>query len=257
MQFTREEEITAELNMTEEDLEKYDKLKKNYEDPTYEVVSSVFRALSRKKIIGAGSFQSRDGHPGIKANLKAVQGDLFMLEKYIFFVSKQPTLIEIQDIHQVVFSRVGASMGAAAARTFDLKIIPKNGADLNFSSINKEEHEVTEAYLKDKKVRVKNEMVPDADLLLADAGMDDDDDDEDMASIDSDDGPRRAPRAPGDDDESEEDGMHFPVLYTTQSRRLTHRSFCRRLPSLRLRFWLTYGYRLGRFWCSDRLRRIR
>ncbi|TEB20664.1 SSrecog-domain-containing protein [Coprinellus micaceus] len=205
MQFTREEEITAELNMTEEDLEKYDKLKKNYEDPTYEVVSSVFRALSRKKIIGAGSFQSRDGHPGIKANLKAVQGDLFMLEKYIFFVSKQPTLIEIQDIHQVVFSRVGASMGAAAARTFDLKIIPKNGADLNFSSINKEEHEVTEAYLKDKKVRVKNEMVPDADLLLADAGMDDDDDDEDMASIDSDDGPRRAPRAPGDDDESEED----------------------------------------------------
>lgn len=218
MQFTREEEITAELNMSDEDLEKYDKLKKNYEDPTYEVVSGVFRALSRKKIIGAGSFQSRDGHPGIKANLKAVQGDLFMLEKYVFFVSKQPTLIEIQDIDKAVFSRVGASMGAAAARTFDLKIVTKTGPEFNFSSINKEEHEVTEAYLKDKKVRVKNEMVPDAELLLADAGVDDDDD-EDMASIDSDDGPRRASRAGGDDEESEEDGaslrnaFHSSLLY--------------------------------------------
>jgi len=73
MQFTREEEITAELNMSEyvtkfylhlhllklyrEDLAKYEKLKKNYEDPTYEVVSSVFRALAAKKIIGSGSFQ--------------------------------------------------------------------------------------------------------------------------------------------------------------------------------------------------------
>ncbi|KAJ3546917.1 hypothetical protein NMY22_g1851 [Coprinellus aureogranulatus] len=208
MQFTREEEITAELNMTDEDLEKYDKLKKNYEDPTYEVISSVFRALSRKKIIGAGSFQSRDGHPGIKANLKAVQGDLFMLEKYIFFVSKQPTLIEIQDIDKAVFSRVGASMGAAAARTFDLKIVTKSGPELTFSSINKEEHEVTEAYLKDKKVRVKNEMVPDADLLLADAGVDDDDDDDDMASIASDDAPRRAPRT-GDDDDLESDDYDF------------------------------------------------
>ncbi|RXW17795.1 hypothetical protein EST38_g8054 [Candolleomyces aberdarensis] len=208
MQFTREEEITAELNMTEEDIAKYDKLKKNYEDPTYEVISTVFRALSKKKIVGAGSFQSRDGHPGIKANLKAVQGDLFMLEKYIFFVSKQPTLIEIQDIHQAVFSRVGANMGAAASRTFDLKIVTKSGPEYNFTSINKEEHEVTEAYLMDKKVRVKNEMVPDADLL-ASAIVDDDDDDEDMQSVVSSDeeGGRRprVSRGGGDDEDSEED----------------------------------------------------
>ena len=39
-----------------EDIEKYERLKKNYEDPTFEVVSGVFRALANKKIIGAGSF---------------------------------------------------------------------------------------------------------------------------------------------------------------------------------------------------------
>ncbi|KAF8625924.1 hypothetical protein AX17_006650 [Amanita inopinata Kibby_2008] len=203
MQFSREEEITAELNMSEEDIAKYDRLKKNYEDPTFEVVSGVFRALARKKIIGAGSFQSRDGHPGIKANLKAIQGDLFMLEKYVFFVSKQPTLIELSDIHQVVFSRVGASMGAAAARTFDLKIVTKEGQELNFTSINKEEHEPTETYLKEKKIKVKNEMVPDADLLLAAAAGEDDD--EDMQSVESDDSRPRTKKARMDDEDSEVD----------------------------------------------------
>lgn len=102
-------------------------------------------------------------------------------------------------------------MGAAASRTFDLKIVTKSGPEYNFTSINKEEHEVTEAYLKDKKVRVKNEMVPDAELLLASAGVDaDDDDDDDMSVVSTDEeGGRRArvSRAGGDDEDSEEDGM--------------------------------------------------
>jgi structure-specific recognition protein 1 len=159
---------------------------------------------------------SRDGHPGIKANLKATQGDLFLLEKYVFFVSKQPSLIEIADIHQVIFSRVGASMGAAAARTFDMKIVTKSGPEHNFSSINKEDHEPVESYLKDKKVRVKNEMIPDADLLLAAAAGDDDDDD--MQSVSSDDGPPRIKASRGaDDEDSSEDGAFHASLFFVYS----------------------------------------
>ncbi|PPQ70850.1 LOW QUALITY PROTEIN: hypothetical protein CVT25_003950 [Psilocybe cyanescens] len=174
MQFTREKEITAELNMSEEDLAKYDgKLKKNYEDPTYVIVSSVFRALAGKKIIGSASFQSRDGHPGLKANLKAIQGDLFMLECYSFFFSKQPLLIELADIQQVTFSRVGSSAAASTAgRTFDIKTTTKaGGPEYLFTSINKE-HEVTEVYLRD------------ADFLMKAVVDDEDDEDEDMQSED-------------------------------------------------------------------------
>ncbi|TFK91854.1 SSrecog-domain-containing protein [Polyporus arcularius HHB13444] len=199
MQFNREEEITAELNMAEEEIAKYDRLKKNYEDPTYEVVSGVFRALSKKKIIGAGSFQSRTGHPSLKANLKAVQGDLFLLEKYIFFVSKQPTLIELSDIHQVVFSRLGAGMGATAARTFDVKIVLKSGGDFTFTSLNKEEHEPFNAYLVEKKVKTKNELM-EGELLLAE------DEDEEMQSVASSGEEVPKPRRGDDeDDDSEED----------------------------------------------------
>ncbi|KAI0629734.1 structure-specific recognition protein-domain-containing protein [Trametes polyzona] len=199
MQFNREEEITAELNMAEEEIAKYEKLKKNYEDPTFEVVSGVFRALSKKKIIGAGNFQSRDGHPSVKANLKAVQGDLFMLEKYIFFVSKQPTLIELSDIHQVVFSRLGAGLGATAARTFDLKIVTKNGPEYTFTSINKEEYDHVNGYLQEKKVKTKNEMM-EGELIMAP-----DDDDEEMQSVASSGEEVPKPRLGGDDDDSEED----------------------------------------------------
>lgn len=49
--------LLAELSYTREEIAKHDRLKKNYEDPTFEVVSGVFRALSKKKIIGSGTFQ--------------------------------------------------------------------------------------------------------------------------------------------------------------------------------------------------------
>ena len=40
-----------------EEIAKFERLDKHYEKPTFEVVSSVFRALSKKKITSAGSFQ--------------------------------------------------------------------------------------------------------------------------------------------------------------------------------------------------------
>ena len=104
---------------------------------------------------------------------------------------------------------MGAGSGASTGRTFDLKIVTKSGPEHNFTSINRDEHEITETYLKDKKVRVKNEMVPDGDLLLAAvAGDDDDDDMQSVISSDSDhgkSGEKKVPRK-DDDDSSEEDG---------------------------------------------------
>jgi structure-specific recognition protein 1 len=99
-----------------------------------------------------------------------------------------------------VFSRV--SQGTVA-RTFDLKIVTKSGPEYMFVSINKEELEPTETYLKEKKIRIK-EIVPDAELVMA-AG--DDDDDDDMQSVDSDEDKRpRIKSAKDDDEDSSEDG---------------------------------------------------
>ena len=73
-----------------------------------------------------------------------------MLDKFIFFVSKQLMLIEISDIPHVAFSRVSAD--DTLVRTFDMQIITKHGSEYTFTSINKEGHELTDTSLKDKKV---------------------------------------------------------------------------------------------------------
>ena len=155
-----------------------------------------------------------------------------MLEKYIFFVSKQPTLVDLSDIHQCVFSRVGASMGASAARTFDLKIVTKSGPEYTFTSINKEEHEPVETFLKDKKVKIKNEMVADVDMMMAAGGGDSD---EEIQSVASSGDEQPKPRVSRDEDDSEEGGPNARASwanteYICQTRISRRRRVIRVLP---------------------------
>ncbi|KAH7336961.1 FACT complex subunit POB3 [Rhizoctonia solani] len=202
MLFGRDEDLETEIQMDEEQLAtKYEgKLEKKYDGPAHEVVSRIFRGLSGKKIIAPTTFRSHEEMYGVKCNLKAVQGTLFPLEKSLFFVAKQPHLVEFTDIHQVVFSRMGS--GTASARTFDLKVVSKTGPEVTFTSINKEEHDPIENYLTSKKVRTKNEM---ADLDLLGAAVGGDSDDDEMQSVASDGSERPKPRAMDSDDDSAED----------------------------------------------------
>ena len=42
---------------------------------------------------------------GIKANVKAVQGELYFLEKGLIFIAKQPILIDFSKTESISFSR--------------------------------------------------------------------------------------------------------------------------------------------------------
>jgi len=55
-----------------EEIAKLDRLEKHYEKPTFEVVSSVFRALSKKKIVSAGSFQRQALFASLKNCLRLI-----------------------------------------------------------------------------------------------------------------------------------------------------------------------------------------
>ena len=92
---------------------------------------------------------------------------------------------------------------ATTARTFDLVVSTRSGPEHTFSSINKEEHEGIESYLKDKKIRVKNRMAEE----LAPAV---DDDDDEMQSVASSGEEVPLPRTGGDDDDSEEGNCPYP-----------------------------------------------
>jgi structure-specific recognition protein 1 len=48
---------------------------------------------------------SAQGVNGLKANVKAVQGELYFLEKGLIFIAKQPILIDFSKTQQISFSR--------------------------------------------------------------------------------------------------------------------------------------------------------
>jgi structure-specific recognition protein 1 len=211
-QWPKDEEVDAELNLEDDEIAKYPDLQKKYEAPTFQVISRVLKSLTGKKVTPPGSFRNAQGVNGIKANVKAVQGELYFLEKGLIFIAKQPILIDFSKTESIAFSRVGGAI--ASARTFDMRVVSKTGTpDHVFTSINKEEVGPISQFLASKNVRLKNEM---EDAMDVDAGLLDDlsDDDDDDVSINSEDEGRkkkkkkpeaRRPAADNDDDESDDE----------------------------------------------------
>ncbi len=222
MQFKKDEEVTIDLNMTEEVLkEKYQgKLDAHYEQPLHQVVTQVFRGLTGKKVNQpAKDFtrlveehqeklyktrrinepRSHHGQMGIKCSIKASEGFLYCLEKAFMFVPKPATYISYDQIDSVVLSRVGGAI--SASRTFDITIQMKGtSAESQFSNINREEQKPLEEFFKVKGLRVKNEMDEDSSALIAAALRD-----PDMASSDEEVVAARADRGSADEDDESVD----------------------------------------------------
>ncbi|WVW81185.1 FACT complex subunit POB3 [Kwoniella bestiolae CBS 10118] len=211
-QWPKDEEVDAELNLSDEELAKYPDLQRKYEAPTFQVISRVLKALTGKKVTPPGTFRTAQGLNGLKANVKAVQGELYFLEKGLIFIAKQPILIDFSKTESISFSRVGG--GIASAKTFDMRVVSKTEvADHVFTAISKEEVQPISAFLKQKNIKLLNEMeetVMDIDEPLSD-------EDEEMESIASEDedsgkkgkkndkGKKAKPAVQDDDDESDDE----------------------------------------------------
>ncbi|KAI9897596.1 hypothetical protein N3K66_007452 [Trichothecium roseum] len=203
MQFKKDEEVTIDLNLEEEELKSkyHDKLEPHYEEPLHHVVAKIFRGLANKKISSpAKDFITHRQQYGIKCSIKASEGFLYCLEKAFMFVPKPATYIAYEQTQSVTFSRVSGAVSALS--TFDITVVMKNGAGSSqFSNINREDLKSLEAFFKLKGLRVKNEIDEDANLLAAalrEQEMDDSDEevvaakadrgsaDEDEESVDED-----------------------------------------------------------------------
>ncbi|KAK2070251.1 hypothetical protein P8C59_004763 [Phyllachora maydis] len=169
MQFKRDEEVTLDLNMAEEELEgKYkDRLQAHYEQPLHQVVTYIFKGLANKKVTTpAKDFQTHRQQYGIKCSIKASEGFLYCLEKAFMFVPKPASYIAYEQLQSITFSRVGGAVSALS--TFDITVQMKNGAGSSqFSNINREDLKALEDFFKLKGLRVKNEIDEDASHLAA------------------------------------------------------------------------------------------
>ncbi|OJJ80711.1 FACT complex subunit POB3 [Aspergillus glaucus CBS 516.65] len=201
MQMKLDEEISLELNMTDEilDTQYKDKLQSHYEEPIHQVVTKIFRGLSGKKVImPSKDFVSHHGHSGVKCSIKANEGLLYFLDKSLIFVPKPSTYIQLENVAIITMSRVGGAV--SASRTFDITVSLKNGlGEHQFSNINREEQQPLEEFFKAKSIRFKNEMTDDHKSLIAAALVN-----EDMGSSDEGGRPDRG-SADEDSDTPDED----------------------------------------------------
>lgn len=199
MQFKKDEEVTIDLNLEEDELKSryQDKLEPHYEEPLHHVVAKIFRGLANKKISSpakdfityillpfrsfgtvANIISRHRNQYGIKCAIKASEGFLYCLEKAFMFVPKPATYIAYEQTQSVTFSRVGGAVSALS--TFDITVLMKNGAGSSqYSNINREDLKALESFFKLKGLRVKNEIDEDANMLAAALRQQDMDDSED------------------------------------------------------------------------------
>lgn len=168
MQAKKDEEVTIDLNLTEEQLkEEYkDRLQPHYEQPLHQVITYIFKGLANKKITSpAKDFMTHRNQFGIKCSIKAAEGFLYCLEKAFMFVPKPATYVSYDQTSTIVFSRVSGAVSALS--TFDIAVHMKNGPTHSFSNINREDLKALESFFKLKGLRVKNEIDEDANMLAA------------------------------------------------------------------------------------------
>uniref|UniRef100_A0A8C6TIV0 FACT complex subunit SSRP1 n=1 Tax=Neogobius melanostomus TaxID=47308 RepID=A0A8C6TIV0_9GOBI len=138
--FSKEEDISLTLNMSEEDVErKFEgKLSKNMSGSLYEMVSRVMKALVNRKITVPGNFQ---GFLWL----------LYPLERGFIYVHKPPVHLRFEEISCVNFAR-----GTTTTRSFDFEIETKQGNQYTFSSIEREEYGKLFDFVNAKKLNIKN-----------------------------------------------------------------------------------------------------
>ncbi|PIK56541.1 putative FACT complex subunit SSRP1 [Apostichopus japonicus] len=132
MSFSKEETISLDLNIAEEDLEqKYDgKLQKEMVGPIFEIVSRLMKALVARKDNSSRVIQR--GHQAITCSYKSNSGYLYPLERGFMYVHKPPIHVRFDEVACVNFAR-----GTGSTRYFDFEIERKNGDVFVFSSIEK------------------------------------------------------------------------------------------------------------------------
>lgn len=204
LQIVKDEELELEINLDDEEFQKYDgRLHKKYDQQTHLVLSHVFRGLTERRIIVPGSFQITKGQAAVACSLKVNEGYLYFLEKCFLFLPKPTVYIPYADVSHVDISRVE---NMSANRTFDLEVNLRSGASHKFANVSKEEQSGIIAFLKEKQVRVKSEEAEQKAMLAALANESDSDDgDINMGSADEDESPDEDFQDDGSDDDDADD----------------------------------------------------
>lgn len=170
-----------------------DPAKPHYDVEIFKVISHVFAVATNQKVITdketadilwekypreVSNFTSIAGRvkAGIKCTYKANEAYLYPLGpagKCFLSLFKQPMSIPFRDIASITCSRVAQGTGAAALRTFEIRIAQRNGPDLTFGNVSRDDYPALEEFAKKYSIKVRAEMAEDTRVLFGGEGQDD------------------------------------------------------------------------------------
>ncbi|RDD41116.1 FACT complex subunit SSRP1 [Trichoplax sp. H2] len=155
IQFIKEEEISFDLNLSQEELnQKYEnKVNKTMEGPIYEIFSRLLKALTDRKITLPGAFIGSTKSSSVSCSHKNSSGFLYPLSRGFIYVHKPPVHIRPDEIVCVNFARVS---GGGTIKTFDFEVITKNSVIYTFSNIDKSDYTPLYDYTKKNNLPIKN-----------------------------------------------------------------------------------------------------
>jgi structure-specific recognition protein 1 len=209
-QFPAEHETTVTLNLTEAEIaEKYSgKLEKEMSGATYEVLTRVFKVLSKKRMSIPKGFRSARQDSCVRCAVGNQEGLLYVLEKSFMFVNKPAMHLRFEDIEHVDLDRTSEGVNSRALKSWDLIVALKNGTQHTFSNVEKSDYEPLVRFLDGQKVKVIGGQ--DSQEQSVAEMMDDDDDEDEESSEDEDfDGGAQqssSEESSDDDDDGEDEG---------------------------------------------------
>ncbi len=134
------------------------RLEARYAGAEADVFAKVLKALAGTKVTRAGSFVSPSGGAAVRCVHKADDGHLYPLEKAFFFLPKPTIFIRHDEVAEVEFER--NSGGAAASKTFDLRVTLTNEQTYRFTNVARAEYDNLVAFLTAKKLPVASLAAP-------------------------------------------------------------------------------------------------
>ena len=207
-QFPAHDELSVSLNMSDEDLtSKYaGKLEKEMSGPTYEVLTKVFKVLSKKRMSIPKGFRSARGDSCVRCAVGNQEGLLYVLDKSFMFVNKPAMHLRFEEIEHVDLDRTSEDVNRRALKSWDLTVALKGGASHTFANVEKNDYEPMVAFLKSCKIKLVGAHDPEEQKAAA-MDMDDDDDEGDEGTSEDEDFDGAAPQeSSSEDDDSDDDG---------------------------------------------------
>ena len=200
MELPTDDHISVELELTDEQLNKYQgQLNREMRGKPSSLIARLFKVLTGKKVtIPGGSFKSSTDTAHVPCSVGAQTGNLYMLERSMFFIDKPAIMIPYDYIEQVEFQRHSQ---ITSNRNFDLEVKLKPNrtvllsgrakSSVIFSHIAREERAAFVNMLRQKDIELR--------------GLREERDNVDDMLDSDDEAPRRAMNLPPGEEDSEHD----------------------------------------------------